>query len=226
MRKTIIHFEDHGQDFLQWTIDETGKVVNCWPFQASIWCQYYVIDVALLKIGDLVPIIKDKEQITIKYPIEKIEVSDAVFSDCKKYRYALIREWDRNLPGIMFIGLNPSTADDTQNDPTINNVIKLAKHNGYGSIYMLNLFGIISSKPEVLRSHPDPVGEQDFYFDIYRPYCDKVLFAWGAFKEAKERAKIVSQRFPAPLCIGINNGGSPKHPLFQKSTLKFTPYNK
>ena len=65
---------------------------------------------------------------------------DAILSDCKKYRYSLSRTWDESKPLIGFIGLNPSTADDVIDDPTITRCINFAKSWGGGGLYMGNLF--------------------------------------------------------------------------------------
>lgn len=74
---TKITFEDHGQDFLTWTIDKRGIIIDCQPFQFSIWKKWIVIN-SDFKVGGFVEIKKgffgDKiETMTIKYPIQKIE---------------------------------------------------------------------------------------------------------------------------------------------------------
>ena len=66
------------------------------------------------------------------------EESGAEFSEDRKYRFCLFRIWDRNLPLVMFIGLNPSTANETDSDPTIRSCGRIAKANGYGGFYMMN----------------------------------------------------------------------------------------
>ncbi len=138
----------------------------------------------------------------------------AVFSECKKYRYALWRIWDESKPKIMFIGLNPSTANESDNDPSIRRVIRFANDWGYGGIYMLNLFAIISSDPKVILSCSDPIGENDDYLVGYAALSKDVLFAWGSFPEAQERAKQIISWFPGSVCLGLNKNGSPKHPLY------------
>lgn len=73
---TKIEFEDHGQDFLTWEIDQSGKIVDSKPFQAGIWCKYHVAYVNELKVGGFVDIYKkddDEGTIMIKYPIASIE---------------------------------------------------------------------------------------------------------------------------------------------------------
>lgn len=146
------------------------------------------------------------------------EDNGACFSECRKYRYALWRIWDKSMPLVMFIGLNPSTADETAPDPTINTVRALATNWGYGGFYMMNLFAIVSAYPEVLKSHPDPLGNNDGWIENVAKKCKDVVFAWGRFKEAKERSKKIIDQFPEALCIKILKDGSPKHPLY-------TPYN-
>jgi hypothetical protein len=146
------------------------------------------------------------------------EDNGAAFSPDRQYRYALWRIWDKSKPLVMFIGLNPSTANESGNDPTINTVRALSMYWGYGGFYMMNLFAIVSSDPSVLKTHPDPLGENDGWIEKISQQCKTVVFAWGAFKEAKERCQKIMDQFPDALCIKILKDGSPKHPLF-------TPYN-
>lgn len=156
--------------------------------------------------------------------------SGARFSDCRKYRYALWRVWDYDKPRIMFIGLNPSTADETQNDPTIRRVIGFAKEWGYGGIFMCNLFGIVSTDPGVLKTCEDPVRDNDDWLMRYADLSKDILFGWGNFKEAQDRAKMVAPWFPNALCLGKNANGTPKHPLYIAAKTKpilflTSPYN-
>lgn len=146
------------------------------------------------------------------------ENNGATFSPCRQYRYALWRIWDETKPVIMFIGLNPSTANENEPDPTINTVKALSTNWGYGGFYMMNLFAIVSPDPEVLKTHPDPLGDNDGWLEQVSMKCDDVVFAWGAFKEAKERCQKIIDQFPDALCIKILKDGSPKHPLY-------TPYS-
>lgn len=151
--------------------------------------------------------------------------SGATFSDCRKYRYCLWRLWDDELPRIMFIGLNPSTADETQNDPTIRRVIGFARDWSYGGIYMCNLFAIVSTDPAILKTCADPVRDNDDFLMRYADLSKDILFGWGNFKEATERAKLVSQFFPNALCLGRNKNGSPPHPLYIPANTKPMKFN-
>lgn len=151
--------------------------------------------------------------------------SDAIFSECRKYRYALWRVWDLNKPKLMIIGLNPSTANESKNDNTITKVIKIAKGNGYGGVYMTNLFGIVSSKPEILESNGlDLQGDNNDWLLTISGVCKDVVFAWGNFKQAYERSKVVAAMFENSLCIRQNKNGSPKHPLYCKDDSVLVPF--
>jgi hypothetical protein len=146
-----------------------------------------------------------------------LENKGATFSSCRQYRYALWRVWDKSKPLVMFIGLNPSTANEHEPDPTIQTVSALSDNWGYGGFYMMNLFAIVSSEPKVLKTHPDPLGDNDGWIEMVATKCKDVVFAWGAFKEAKARCQKIIDQFPDALCIQILKDGSPKHPLY-------TPY--
>jgi hypothetical protein len=148
------------------------------------------------------------------------ETAGASFSSGRKYRYALWRIWDQSKPIVMFIGLNPSTADENQLDPTLKRVKAMAIRWGYGGFYMMNLFAIVSPYPEVLKTDPDPLGENDGWIERIAPKCHKIIFAWGTFKEAEERAKTVIAMFPDAECLQLNKNGSPKHPLYCRADIQ------
>jgi len=152
----------------------------------------------------------------------------AHFSDCGKYRYYLHRIWDRQLPKVMCIGLNPSTANGEDDDPTIRNLCEFLTKNGYGGLYMLNLFALISSNPEDLRSCPDPLKDNDDWLWIISQNCEDVIFAWGSFKQAKYRVKNMVNMFPNALCLGKTSKGDPIHPLaatvWMKAECKLQPF--
>lgn len=154
------------------------------------------------------------------------EGNGAIFSKDGKYRYLLWRIWDKNKPIVSFIGLNPSTANDIVDDNTIRRVRAISSNLGYGGFYMLNLFAIVSSDPKILKTCPDPVGENDEWLEKYGNISDAVVFAWGNFKEAKERAEIVKKMFPYAKALFINKNGTPKHPLYCRSDIQPVCFNK
>lgn len=85
----------------------------------------------------------------------------AKLSDCRTYRYELWRTWDESKPYAMFIGLNPSTADETEDDPTIRRCINFAKTWGYGGLCMTNLFAYRATQPEDMKRASDPIGNKN-----------------------------------------------------------------
>lgn len=154
--------------------------------------------------------------------------SGANFSECRQYRYTLWRVWDTALPKVLFIGLNPSTANEDTNDPTIQSVIRIAKHNGYGGIYMMNCWAYIATDPKLLKHNPASNAWNDNMLTVIKRGCKDVVFAWGAFKIVKQlgRDKELEEMFQRALAIGITADGSPMHPLFKKGTSKLEPFQK
>lgn len=143
--------------------------------------------------------------------------SGAIFSDCRAYRYALWRVWDTSLPLIMFIGLNPSTANERKADPTIRRIIGFAKRWGYGGFYMMNLFPFVTPYPEALIDcELVQIQTNDLKIKEVSAKCKDIVFSWGNFKVAKERARVFIENFPNAKCLYKNKNGSPVHPLFVK----------
>jgi hypothetical protein len=146
---------------------------------------------------------------------DSIKEFGAEFSPCRKYRYALWRIWNKKLPLIMFIGLNPSTADESNDDATITRVISLAKNWGYGGVYMMNCFAYISTKPKDLITNNDNSMNDITLIEIGEK-CTDVIFAWGNFKVVKQfgRDEMMIKLFPEAKALVINKNGSPRHPLY------------
>lgn len=142
--------------------------------------------------------------------------SNAVFSECRRYRYILWRGWAPHLPRIMFIGLNPSTANEHKDDPTIRNVKKLATNWGYGGVYMCNLYAYVTPHPEELMECDDPIANNDVWLRETAAKCSSICFAWGNFRYAQmnDRAAIVAAMFEHAVCCGVNQNGTPSHPLY------------
>ena len=150
----------------------------------------------------------------------------AEFSTCRKYRYVLWRIWDKHKPYVMFIGLNPSTAKEYTNDPTIKRVIKIAGHLGFGGVFMCNCYPYISTDPDALKDFGN-TALNDAWLYITSFKCQDIYFAWGAFEVAKKRAVELLGMFPDAKALYINKDGSPKHPLYCKSDIvpvKFSYY--
>jgi hypothetical protein len=129
----------------------------------------------------------------------------------------------------MFIGLNPSTADETDNDPTIKSVCRIARHNGYGGVFMMNCFPFVSTDPKQMLLCPPKSEEWKInYWWLWRVSrkCIDVVFAWGNFKVVKEMniVKEMCKLFPNAKALHVNKNGSPKHPLYCKSNTLFIDY--
>lgn len=152
------------------------------------------------------------------------ENNGAIFSKCRKYRYVLWRIWDYNKPSVQFIGLNPSTANENSDDPTIRRIKKFAYEWGYGAVYMTNLFAYVTAYPKELKTCENPLGDNDKWLKETSTKCEKVVFAWGSFKEAEERVNEVIKMFDGHALI-INQDGSPRHPLYVKSNTKPIKFN-
>lgn len=158
--------------------------------------------------------------------MDLFEDSGATFSKDRKYRYCLWRIWNTEKPLVMFIGLNPSTANETKTDNTITRVKGFTADWGFGGFYMMNLFAIVSKNPKVLKTDPNPLGDNDGWLEKIAPKCKKVIFAWGNFKEARERSKDVIKMFPNACALHINKNGSPKHPLYVSADVVPVLFNK
>jgi len=138
----------------------------------------------------------------------------SVFSECGQYRYVLSRDWSiTQRPIAMCIGLNPSTANDIQDDQTISRLSKSLNHLGFGGFRMTNLYALISTKPKLLFEVPDAIKDNDKWLVKTKEECQEVIFCWGNFKNIEYRAKIVSSLFQKATCFGRNKNGTPWHPL-------------
>ena len=142
---------------------------------------------------------------------------DAVMSPCRKYRYALTRTWDKEKPTVMFIMLNPSTADEHTDDPTIRRCINYARSWGYGGILVCNLFALRATDPEAMKRHPDPIGDRnDDFIQLAVLSVDKIVIGWGAhgMHRSRQRHMVRMLKDYKLWCFGTTKTGNPKHPLY------------
>ena len=160
---------------------------------------------------------------------ESQERGSAIFSPCGKYRYSLLREWDDTLPRVVFLMLNPSTADAEKNDPTVARCVKFAKAWRYGSLEVLNLFAYRSTDPKALYDADDPIGPENNEHMARVLSSDAfVVCAWGEHGSFGGRYRGViemARRAGKPLhCLCRNQSGHPKHPLYCKGDLQPMAY--
>lgn len=153
--------------------------------------------------------------------------SGAVISEDGMYRYQLWRIWDSGKPLLNIIGLNPSTADAETNDPTLRRCMDFAKRDGFGGIYLTNLFAFRSPDPFDLQDAADPTGpSNDRYLVETAKQCTEVLLAWGNggsyLQRDKEVRGLLKRRC---LCLGITGQEQPRHPLYLKGDTPMVPFD-
>jgi len=152
---------------------------------------------------------------------------NATFSSCRTYRYSLSRIWDKKKKYVLFIGLNPSTADEEVDDPTIRRCVNYAKEWGYGGFMIVNLFAYRTTLPSNLKKVKYPVGsENDKYIVTLSKKADITVAAWGNNGDFYSRDKEVLSLVPSLMCLKINKSGQPAHPLYLKKGLKLTKFSK
>lgn len=158
----------------------------------------------------------------------------ATISDDGVYRYMLTRRWSDAAPDAWMM-LNPSTADGTEDDPTIRRCMGFSRGWGAGGIIVVNLFALRATNPKALARHADPVGPEndDAILDAAAAALalgGRIIAAWGANAMARERGRIVAnlvagyvgaQRL---LVMGTTGEGAPKHPLYLKGDLYPRPW--
>lgn len=156
----------------------------------------------------------------------------AIISDDELYRYELGRKWDLLKPAAVWIMLNPSTADGKQDDATIRRVIGFSKGLGYGGAVVVNLFAYRARNPRHLYEPVvEPIGPEND--QAIRLVCDvsnrPIIAAWGGHRIAVERARyVLEELLPGReiKCLGVNGDGSPKHPLYLRSSSKLINYRR
>jgi len=153
-------------------------------------------------------------------------LSGADFSPCRAWRYRLWRRWG---PGsaVAFVGLNPSTADEGGDDPTIRRCLGYARDWGYDALEVVNLYGWRSTLPAPLwdGSTSDPVGpDNDRVLGAVARSADLVVAAWGAFPRARARAEAVRTLLEetgcTPMILDLTAQGWPRHPLYARRALR------
>lgn len=144
--------------------------------------------------------------------------SEADYSDCMAYRYALTRVWGTGAKAL-FVMLNPSTATEVQNDPTVERCERRARTLGLGAFRVVNIFAFRATDPLAMRATADPVGPQnDAAILAGVDWADQIICGWGghgAHLGRGERVEEMLRRAAQPLFhLGLTKGGQPKHPLY------------
>lgn len=151
------------------------------------------------------------------------------FSPNRLHRYTLWRNWG-NLRGnyVQFIGLNPSTADETQDDPTVRRCINYAKSWGYDGMCMTNAFAYRATDPYDMYDFQEPIGERnDEFLRAVSQGTNLVIACWGVHGSHLGRDRQVIELFKGEQslhCLGLTKDGCPKHPLYLRKDLKPIPF--
>jgi hypothetical protein len=146
----------------------------------------------------------------------------AVISPCGAYRYELTRRWADGDDIVTWIMLNPSTADADYDDPTIRRCIDFSIRWGCSGLIVQNLFALRATDPRALAQHPDPVGpDNDTY--LAKAATGTTIAAWGvsgghpAHTRADAVLELLRTHGTWPMCVGLTQGGAPRHPLYVAS---------
>jgi len=159
-----------------------------------------------------------------------IGCTGATFSPCRIYRYALWRAWDFQKPTLIVIGLNPSTADERQDDPTIRRCIGFAKRVGCGRYVMLNLFAFRATETKVMKAHLEPIGpDNDAAIAGWAAFGgSRIVAAWGVHGAWQNRDTQVCRLLKSLdvhlECFGTTKDGYPKHPLYLPNAAALVRY--
>ncbi|MDZ7905237.1 MAG: DUF1643 domain-containing protein [Cypionkella sp.] len=145
--------------------------------------------------------------------------SVAVYSDCEKYRYGLTRLWAETGGKVTFVMLNPSTATEVQNDPTVERCERRARAMGFGAFQVVNIFAFRATDPKDMRRAQDPIGpDNDAAIADACAGAAQIICAWGTHGAHLGRGLAVTQMLTDQGFtlhhLGLTKDGAPKHPLY------------
>lgn len=145
--------------------------------------------------------------------------STAIYSDCERYRYALTRIWDQDGQRAHFIMLNPSTATEFQNDPTVERCERRARTLGFGAFRVTNIFAWRDTDPRAMRAASDPVGPaNDAAILEGCDWANTIIAAWGTHGAHLDRgeavARLLAETGREVHHLGLTKDRHPRHPLY------------
>lgn len=150
---------------------------------------------------------------------------DAVISDCGKYRYRLIRMWGRVIdPTILWVMLNPSTADAKIDDMTIKRCMSFSRAWGFGHMLVGNVFAYRSTDPKVLRtlSRAEAKGPDNHkHLTHMAEISQAIVCAWGN-PGGKTLPTALMPHTAKLHHVGMTKSGAPRHPLYLPDTTTMT----
>ncbi|MFD9443357.1 DUF1643 domain-containing protein [Streptomyces sp. NPDC060001] len=166
-----------------------------------------------------------------KEPLAGGGIASAVLSKPgRQYRYLLTRIWDRSVTPMVFVMLNPSTADAMVDDPTIRRCMGFARREEAGGLVVANLFALRSTNPRVLQFHSHPTGgaTNDAFIRQAAGMSPLVVAAWGAAGVLHDRGMEVTGMLRDGgvrlRCLGTTSTGQPRHPLYLPGAAQIVDY--
>lgn len=146
-----------------------------------------------------------------------------------EYRYRLWRSWAPARGRCVFVMLNPSTADASQDDATIRRCVDFVTRWDFGCLDVVNLYALRSTDPKSLRSHADPIGPRgDIAIEDAVQGARRVVAAWGTnATAARHRSVLAALRRTVPdvlVHLGLTKAGFPRHPLYLPAATVPTPW--
>ena len=151
-------------------------------------------------------------------------LKSAIISECGQYRYELKRIWDPSKPWVLFVCLNPSTADHEKEDNTSRVCINYARRWGYGGLVIANLFAYRSTDKSKIYEVYDPVGpENDTHLQRLGIEAGEIVCAWTNDGAYNDRDLAVMAMLINPKCLTKLKSGRPGHPLYKSRDLKPIP---
>ena len=143
-------------------------------------------------------------------------LSQVWYSQCGLYRFGLSRVWDDTKPALLFVMLNPSTADEYRNDPTVARCETRARAMEFGGVMVANLFAFRATRPQDLKQAHEPVGDRnDAVLAHWSARAGMTIAAWGVHGGHLGRGSAVARGWNRPLHhLGLTKQGHPRHPLY------------
>ena len=161
----------------------------------------------------------------------------ALYEKGLRYRYTLTRAWDGGAGNVIFICMNPSTATELEDDPTIKRCVNFAKDWGFHSYTLLNVMAYRSTDPSKLPAVEKAIGPQNL--TVIERHCSfgrngaPVIIAWGnrrkGYDAAYDAVEDILRRHQrrgniTVSTLGTNKTGDPKHPLYLRKDTEVQPW--
>ena len=155
------------------------------------------------------------------------QFSGAILDSPRRHRFLLWRFWD-DRTRMLFVGLNPSTANEVEDDPTVRRLCAFAQSWGFGGLYVCNVFSQITPNPKQLCSET-PVHPNSHAVQMAVELSTLSVCGWGDGIEkaayGMARANIIREYVKSPMCFGLTSKGNPKHPLYLPKNATLEKYS-